>query len=599
MLMQGNPRRHHAPFDAGFGSFTIVDVETSGLRAGAHRVLSVAALTLEGDGSVTREFHTLVDPGCDPGPVHIHGLTRDILRGWPPFEDVREQLSGLLTDRVMVAHNAQFDYGFLADEFTRAGAVLPVARRLCTLALARRVSPPTPDYKLGTLASYYGVQQAHAHNALDDARVLAGVLRALIADAAGLGIAPPLLACPPKENYRSSWGLPQSRSGPKVPCEFTYPGRLETGGRLVQGMKVAITGDTVADRVALIARAEAAGLEVSGAVSRRTSVLVTNSPNSGTGKARKAIECGTPVVGEAGFLKLLEDVLPGRRKDAAGVAETVVPRKPVPKPAPRVTGPLSGLRVLVLGGTHDAAVAVRARIAELGGSVAVNMSASVTDVLALSGAHTDRRYAKATELGLRIHGPELLDRTEPVSTSKAATATEAMMLARGQVIDLPIAERGTVWNLRASWAQSGSWDVDLVAFLLDGDEQVVGDEDFVFYNQPESAGARLVADGPNEQSLTLALDDLQDHCRRIVVAAALDGSGVTFGDVGAIEIEASPGIEGGIVARSALDAATEERTLLLAEVYLRGASWRLRAVGQGYPTELATLARGYGVDVAD
>ncbi|WP_433664254.1 TerD family protein [Nocardia sp. CA-128927] len=49
--------------------------------------------------------------------------------------------------------------------------------------------------------------------------------------------------------------------------------------------------------------------------------------------------------------------------------------------------------------------------------------------------------------------------------------------------------------------------------------------------------------------------------------------------------------------RSTLDAATEERTLLLAEIYLRGDVWRLRAVGQGYTTDLATLARGYGVDV--
>jgi DNA polymerase-3 subunit epsilon len=40
-----------------------------------------------------------------------------------------------------------------------------------------------------------------------------------------------------------------------------------------------------------------------------------------------------------------------------------------------------------------------------------------------------------------------------------------------------------------------------------------------------------------------------------------------------------------------------ERTLLLAELYLRGEAWRLRAVGQGYETDLAELARRYGVDV--
>lgn len=591
---------HRSPFDPGFGSFTLVDVETSGLRAGDHRVLSVAALTLASDGSIADEFHTLVDPGCDPGPVHIHGLTRDVLRGWPPFGHVREQLSVLLTDRVMVAHNAQFDYGFLADEFTRAGATLPVARRLCTLALARRVSSPTPDYKLGTLAAHNGVRQAHAHDALDDARVLAGVLRALIADAAGLGIAPPLLVCPPKENYQSRQGLPQSRSGPKMPCAFIYPGRLETGGQLVQGMKIAITGDTSTDRIELVGRAEAAGLDVTGTVSRRTSLLVTNSPNSATDKARKAIDFGTPIVGEVGFLKLLEDVLPGRRKDAASPAIPVAPRKPA-KRAPQPDRPLAGSRFLVLGGTHDEAASARTRIAELGGSVAVNMSASVTDVLALAGAASDRRYSKATELGLRVHGSELFNGapSAPLSPLGDALSNEVMVLARGQVIDLPIAERGVEWNLRASWTQNGTWEVDLVAFLVDRAEQVGGDEDFIFYNQPEAPGARLAADGPSEQSLALSLDSLSDHCSRIVVAAVLDGDGVTFGDIGAIEIEATPGTEGGIIARSTLDAATEERTLLLAEIYLRGDIWRLRAVGQGYTTDLATLARSYGVDVED
>ncbi|MEV0542278.1 exonuclease domain-containing protein [Nocardia salmonicida] len=98
---------------AGFGAFTVVDVETSGLRPHQHRVLSVAAVTLDGTGRVTREFHSLIDPGCDPGPVHIHGLTAEVLQGSPEFGQVRDQLTAMLDGRVMVAHNALFDYGFL------------------------------------------------------------------------------------------------------------------------------------------------------------------------------------------------------------------------------------------------------------------------------------------------------------------------------------------------------------------------------------------------------------------------------------------------------------------------------------------------------
>ncbi|MCP2318705.1 DNA polymerase-3 subunit epsilon [Nocardia amikacinitolerans] len=586
MVAQGVPQ------DGGFGSFTIVDVETSGLRASDHRILSVAALTLESDGRVAREFHTLLDPGCDPGPVHVHGLTAEILRGSPRFEHVREQLSELLTGRVMVAHNAGFDYGFLMNEFDRSGGVLPVGHRLCTLALARRVAPPTPDCKLGTLASYYGVPRWKAHDALDDTRVLAGVFRALVADAARLGVAPPLLRCPPKENSRSSWRRPGARSGPKTPCEYSYPGVLGDDGRLVQGMKVAFTGETETEREALIAMAEAAGLDVTGGVSGRTSLLVTNTPHGPTGKARRAAELGTPIISERRFVAMLGEVRPGRRKDAPAASSRAASSK--------ANGPLAGRRILVLGGAHGEAANARARVVELGGSAAVNMSARVTDVLALPGADGDRRHAKAIELGLPVHGPELLSGGPSIAVSPVAVA-EAVIdpidLARGQVIDLPIAQRGVQWQLRASWTQSTTWEVDLIAFLVDGAERVSADEDFVFYNQPRTGGAGLVVEGPSEQSIEIDLDELPVNCRRIVVAAALDSPGVTFGDIGAVEIELAPGGEAVAMARATLDAATEERTLLLAEVYLRGDNWRLRAIGQGYATGLAALARSYGVEV--
>ncbi|MFF7941768.1 TerD family protein [Nocardia gamkensis] len=586
------------PSTAGFGAYTIVDVETSGLRAAQHRVLSVAALVLDADGRVAREFHTLVDPGCDPGPVHVHGLTAEILRGSPRFEHVRDALSALLTGRVMVAHNAHFDYGFLASEFGRTGADLPVGRRLCTLALARRVAPPTPDCKLDTLATYYGVPRSRAHDALDDTRVLAGVLRALVADAARLGITPPLLRCPPKENYQSARGLPIERTGPKTPCLFTYPGRLETGGALIQGMKVAFTGDTATDRDVLVSRAEAAGLEVSSAVSGRTSVLVTNAPNSATRKARRAGEVGTPVLSESRFLSLLDRVEPGTRK-GDDVRPTPSPRARAARVPVEPSGPLAGRRVLVLGGTHDDAAAARARIAELGGSAAVNMSARVTDVLALADGCTDRRCVKAVELGLPVHSVELLSPPPAGASPSCPAATEPLPLARGQVIDLPVDDFGADWTVRASWAHNGRFVVDLVAFLVDSAEQVAGDDDFVFYNQPETRAVRLTADGPNEQSVVIRLDQVPAYCRRVVLAAALEGADATFGDIGAIEVEAVPGTEGGVVTRATLDAATEERTLVLAEIYLRGDVWRLRAVGQGYPTDLATLARHYGVDVAE
>jgi DNA polymerase-3 subunit epsilon len=62
-----------------------MDVETSGFRAVRHRVLSIAVATVGKDGRPADEFSTLLDPGCDPGPVHVHGPTSERLKGSPVF----------------------------------------------------------------------------------------------------------------------------------------------------------------------------------------------------------------------------------------------------------------------------------------------------------------------------------------------------------------------------------------------------------------------------------------------------------------------------------------------------------------------------------
>ncbi len=65
--------------------YAVVDVETSGLRAASDRVLQVAVTQMAADGSIESNWSTLLDPGCDPGPTHIHGLTRAKLQGAPQY----------------------------------------------------------------------------------------------------------------------------------------------------------------------------------------------------------------------------------------------------------------------------------------------------------------------------------------------------------------------------------------------------------------------------------------------------------------------------------------------------------------------------------
>ncbi|WP_306044890.1 BRCT domain-containing protein, partial [Streptomyces acidiscabies] len=103
---------------------------------------------------------------------------------------------------------------------------------------------------------------------------------------------------------QSTWRPSRKRPA----CPYPNPGRFEDGKPLKQGMRIAFSGDTSTERDLLEDRAVEAGLHVSTSISRLTSLLVTNDPDSGTSKVLKARQFGKPVVDEAAFGQLLRDV---------------------------------------------------------------------------------------------------------------------------------------------------------------------------------------------------------------------------------------------------------------------------------------------------
>lgn len=304
--------------------YAVVDVETTGL-ARDDRIVSAAVYQLDARGRVEDHWYTLVNPQRDPGPVWIHGLTTEVLADAPLFPEIAGELAKRLDGRVLVAHNAAFDWSMLAREYARARATAPVRQRLCTIALSKELRLPLPNHKLESLAAHYGVVQQRAHHALDDARVLAEAFRPSLQLAAEAGLRLPLLACQPLTEWSDGPAAPRSasvgyqpsyRSGTWRPsrkrpaCPYPNPGRYKSGEQLIQGMRVAFSGDTSVDRELLEDRAVEAGLHIATSVSRLTSLLVTNDPDSPTSKTTKARSFGTPVIDEAAFMQLLSHVVP-------------------------------------------------------------------------------------------------------------------------------------------------------------------------------------------------------------------------------------------------------------------------------------------------
>ena len=149
-----------------------VDVETSGASPAHDRIVEIGVVLL--DGGTVRHWGTLLDSQPDRG----------VLRPWnrpkyapapdvrpPRFGQIAAELAALLDGRLVIAHNARFDYNFLRAEFTRAGvAFQPTV--LCSLALSRRLHPDCARHDLDAVMERHGLSASVRHRALPDADLL-------------------------------------------------------------------------------------------------------------------------------------------------------------------------------------------------------------------------------------------------------------------------------------------------------------------------------------------------------------------------------------------------------------------------------------------
>ena len=158
----------------------LFDTETTGLDPLAgDRVIEIAAVELIRDLPTGITFHRLVDPERDihPDASRVHGLTRADLIGKPRFAEVVDDFLAFIGDDPLVAHNADFDFGFLNAELARLRRPsVCLSRKVDTLALARTRYPGLPN-SLDALCRRFGIDLSErtSHNALLDCRLLAEV----------------------------------------------------------------------------------------------------------------------------------------------------------------------------------------------------------------------------------------------------------------------------------------------------------------------------------------------------------------------------------------------------------------------------------------
>jgi DNA polymerase III epsilon subunit len=159
--------------------YVVFDIETTGLRLWRNdRIIEIGAVAVTGE-DMGEEFHTFIDSDkpITKAAQKVHGITKEMLAGQPKVQEALARFKRFIGNSTLVAHNTDFDIGFLGFEYSRIGQGLR-NRHICTLKLSRKLYPGLSDYRLETVAKHIlGIEtdKDRHHRALDDAHLTARV----------------------------------------------------------------------------------------------------------------------------------------------------------------------------------------------------------------------------------------------------------------------------------------------------------------------------------------------------------------------------------------------------------------------------------------
>jgi tellurium resistance protein TerD len=166
---------------------------------------------------------------------------------------------------------------------------------------------------------------------------------------------------------------------------------------------------------------------------------------------------------------------------------------------------------------------------------------------------------------------------------------------------------GLGWDARST--DGSPFDLDASAFMLNANDKVRGDSDFIFYNQPKSTDGSLEHRGDNrtgagegdDEVMLVDLTKMTTEVQKVAFAVTIheaDARRQNFGMVRHAYIRILNEGDGKEVARYDLsEDASTEAAMIFGELYRHGSDWKFRAVGQGFAGGLGPLAKNYGVSI--
>lgn len=160
--------------------YAIVDIETTGGSSKRHGITEIAIILHDGEKETSR-YETLINPDTHiPYKIEqLTGISNEMVADAPRFHEVAKTIWELTEDRVFVAHNVNFDYGFIREHFAALGAQWR-RKKLCTVRLSRKLMPGLASYSLGRIADHLNYTIEGRHRAMGDCEFTAHLFTLLL-----------------------------------------------------------------------------------------------------------------------------------------------------------------------------------------------------------------------------------------------------------------------------------------------------------------------------------------------------------------------------------------------------------------------------------
>lgn len=416
------PRRRHpgipctrltssiTPYPAARATFTVIDLETTGLNPETDRIVEIGLVKFSADGRTIDEFATLVNnPGSSREAIGVHRILDSDLVGAPRIEDVLHEAFSFISGTVLVAHNFAFEEGFLSAAAWRAGIPPPDVVGLCTLETCRRHL----DGRAFDLPAMYKTatgEWAHGrHTALGDARAAKEVLLWLLREAPSplhftqaprdAAPSPVLDTC-----QISCRPVPlASASMAELLASFPQSTRTRRGDpRAIQAYRRLLDESVHDGRLTMREASDLTRLAMATGVTGTRLRQIHRQAWDAAFADEKDGPWATLTARRRREMYLLADAL--GLTDLASQVNSIIAACSEPEPPPEARY-LRGLRVAIIGEDPEI-VALRERAESYGAKLAVDVTKTVQWLATTTPEASDSRHSSARELGIPILDPE-------------------------------------------------------------------------------------------------------------------------------------------------------------------------------------------------